>query len=209
MAADALINAVRSYMHAEELLEVHREHGESIEAAVRAVDECRESLQKQLPPHNRAAPTPGAFAHILVGVSEKGCESAALATARWLAGAAHSTIGLVHVLDMGSRLTLQVADFPTRSMIEVEYEASRSLLDQVRGELPDDLKVEQFVREGRPCEQIVALAGEWPADVIVLGTHGGGRLARFLHGSTVDWVIRHAKCPVLVVDKRAAQPASA
>jgi nucleotide-binding universal stress UspA family protein len=37
------------------------------------------------------------------------------------------------------------------------------------------------------------------ADLIVLATHGRGRVARFFLGSVADKVVRGATCPVLVV----------
>ena len=52
---------------------------------------------------------------------------------------------------------------------------------------------------GDPAEAIVELAGEWRADLIVLGSRGHGRLAGLLLGSVAQKVLTHAPCPVLVV----------
>jgi nucleotide-binding universal stress UspA family protein len=54
-------------------------------------------------------------------------------------------------------------------------------------------------REEQPAEEIVALAEELGAYVIVVGSRHRGRIRRALAGSVSDWVVRHARCSVLVV----------
>src|SRR5918999_1669842 len=54
-------------------------------------------------------------------------------------------------------------------------------------------------RIGRPDAEIVGLADELGAGLIVLGSRGLGPLRRALVGSVSDSVVRHAHCPVLVV----------
>ena len=54
-------------------------------------------------------------------------------------------------------------------------------------------------RLGRPDAEIVGLADELGAGLIVLGSRGLGPLRRALMGSVSDSVVRHAHCPVLVV----------
>jgi nucleotide-binding universal stress UspA family protein len=53
--------------------------------------------------------------------------------------------------------------------------------------------------KGDPAEEIIALAKDQTADLIVLGTRGHGRLAGLLIGSVAQKVLAHADCPVLVV----------
>lgn len=60
-------------------------------------------------------------------------------------------------------------------------------------------QVEMEVRLGTVHEEIVKLARERQADVIVVGMHGHGFLAHALAGSTAERVLHHAPCPVLVV----------
>jgi nucleotide-binding universal stress UspA family protein len=52
---------------------------------------------------------------------------------------------------------------------------------------------------GRPAAEIVALAEEIGAGLIVMGARGVGGIRRALTGSVSDSVLRHAHCPVLVV----------
>ncbi|NCY01489.1 MAG: universal stress protein [Planctomycetia bacterium] len=51
---------------------------------------------------------------------------------------------------------------------------------------------------GDPAGEIVRIAGEEAADMIVLGTHGRTGMTRMLMGSVAEAVVRRAPCPVLV-----------
>ena len=55
------------------------------------------------------------------------------------------------------------------------------------------------LREESPAEEIVALAEELGVGLIVVGSRDRGRIRRALAGSVSDWVVRHARCSVLVV----------
>lgn len=61
------------------------------------------------------------------------------------------------------------------------------------------LTVETVVREGDPRTQIVDAADEWPADLIVIGSHGRTGLTRLVLGSVAQSVVSHAHCSVEVV----------
>jgi nucleotide-binding universal stress UspA family protein len=56
---------------------------------------------------------------------------------------------------------------------------------------------------GRICDLVVAQARQWPADLIVIGTHGRRGVGRVLMGSDAEQVLRLAPVPVLLV--RAAE----
>jgi nucleotide-binding universal stress UspA family protein len=53
--------------------------------------------------------------------------------------------------------------------------------------------------EGDASSAILDAAAKWPADVILVGSHGRSGLNRFLLGSVSDRVVRHAPCSVQVV----------
>ena len=53
-----------------------------------------------------------------------------------------------------------------------------------------------------PKEIILQEGAAWPADWIVLGSHGSSGLSRFLIGSTSETVATHATCSVEVVRKK-------
>ena len=52
---------------------------------------------------------------------------------------------------------------------------------------------------GRVCDLVVAEAGSWPADMIVLGTHGRRGVGRMLMGSDAEAIVRSAPIPVLLI----------
>jgi nucleotide-binding universal stress UspA family protein len=58
---------------------------------------------------------------------------------------------------------------------------------------------EAHLRVGAAATEIVALAEDIEAGLIVMGSRGLGRIRRALMGSVSDGVVRHAHCPVLVV----------
>jgi nucleotide-binding universal stress UspA family protein len=60
-------------------------------------------------------------------------------------------------------------------------------------------EVREQVIQGKPSAEILRIAREEAADMIVLGTHGKGLLDQALFGSTAERVLRKAPCPVLTV----------
>jgi nucleotide-binding universal stress UspA family protein len=91
-------------------------------------------------------------------------------------------------------------DLSGRMQEDAEQEARRKLDEQVRQVGKTDGEVaEMHARVGRPDAEIVGLADELGAGLIVLGSRGLGTLRRALMGSVSDSVVRHAHCPVLVV----------
>lgn len=61
------------------------------------------------------------------------------------------------------------------------------------------IDVQFLVWTGDPAESILAAAASESADLVVVGSHGRGRLGRLLLGSVSEAVTRRAPCPVLVV----------
>lgn len=55
------------------------------------------------------------------------------------------------------------------------------------------------VEQGNAKSVILEQAGQWQADLIVLGSHGLRGLDRFLMGSVSEAVARHAPCSVEIV----------
>lgn len=81
-----------------------------------------------------------------------------------------------------------------------EGENLNKLADQVRHQGPN---VHAILKEGTPYLEILKTAGEIPADLIVLGTHGRTGLGHVLMGSVAERVVRKAACPVFTVRPKA------
>jgi nucleotide-binding universal stress UspA family protein len=58
---------------------------------------------------------------------------------------------------------------------------------------------EAHLRDGRPADEIAALAGELEAGLVVVGSRGAGPVKRLVAGSVSEGVVSLAPCPVLVV----------
>jgi hypothetical protein len=78
---------------------------------------------------------------------------------------------------------------------------SRELLDEQVNDVedPGGTVAGVHLREERPAEEIVALAEELGAYLMVVGSRGCGGRRSVLTGSVFDRVIRYACRPVLVV----------
>jgi nucleotide-binding universal stress UspA family protein len=83
---------------------------------------------------------------------------------------------------------------------EYKQQVQRSV-EKYTGKIFDDAGVNYtfFGLTGHVVEQIVELAEQEQADLIVMGSRGRGRFQRFLLGSVTDGVIHHAHCPVMIV----------
>ncbi|MGD1973899.1 MAG: universal stress protein [Desulfobacterales bacterium] len=83
--------------------------------------------------------------------------------------------------------------------------SAKNSLDDIRCEkLPAEMQVRIFVIHGKPAHEIVSLAAQEKADIIVIATQGESGWQRFVLGSVAERVVRHAECPVLTI--RAPNP---
>ena len=134
-----------------------------------------------------------------------GSEDARLAAdvALELAARLDSELHLTYVEPMPERHPAPArfrVDLPPGFVAGVEQEAEAKLADQVgrigegRGEV-----ARAHARVGSPSAEIVALAEELEAGLVVVGSRGLGGVRRALMGSVSDAVVRQAHCPVLVV----------
>jgi nucleotide-binding universal stress UspA family protein len=84
----------------------------------------------------------------------------------------------------------RISEQRSREVLEAEVEKLRSTGGTV---------AQAHLIEGRVAQEVVALAEEIGAGLIVMGSRGHGGIRRALMGSVSDSVVRHAHCPVLVV----------
>lgn len=109
---------------------------------------------------------------------------------------------LVRVVPASSAL----AEIAVRDVLSAE-EIDQAIQDEARQESEETLqklaaqgaKARLVVADGDPETEIVRVAHEAGASLIVMATHGRGALGRFTYGSVTDRVARTAKVPVLVV----------
>jgi len=78
-------------------------------------------------------------------------------------------------------------------------------LARENGVQADSVNIERFADRSSEC--IVEEAKKWPADLIVMGTHGRRGVSRMVMGSDAEIVLRSAPVPVLLV--RSPEPPTA
>lgn len=107
-------------------------------------------------------------------------------------------------------ILLHVAHLPVAHPIEESFgvdkitDAAQEALEEISEEIPAAVPRGILVRWGirGTVDAIISAAREFSADLVIIGTHGHGRLERLLIGSTAEKVVRLAPCPVLVVRKK-------
>lgn len=134
-----------------------------------------------------------------------GSEDARLAasTAIELANTTGSELHVVHVaslLAMSSEASYMASQLYDEAYEEAEREAQKLLDEQVRMiEEAEGRVAEAHLRIGRADEEILQLSEELGAGLVVVGSRGLSPIKRALIGSVSDSVVRHARCPVLLV----------
>jgi nucleotide-binding universal stress UspA family protein len=143
---------------------------------------------------------------IVVGVdfSEAGDEAFDEALAE-LAERPNAEIHLLTVLDhvggIGARRAARLAEaaFGTREAL-LDYADARALVFAKAHGTPVVGGIVPHVRIGAPADEIVRLATDVGADLVIVGT---GNRRHFLRGSVRERVLARARCPVLVARPKA------
>lgn len=111
---------------------------------------------------------------------------------------------------LGASLTLAYV-FPTTLPAELSHigiiieqrgraaEARQRLARFRERELPMNQPIDLVILEGGPAHEICTFARDAEMDLILTATHGHTGLKHLWLGSTVERIVRHAPCPVLVV----------
>jgi nucleotide-binding universal stress UspA family protein len=143
------------------------------------------------------------YSKILVPIDGSPTSRRGLIEAIKLAKDQQATLRVVHVLDElilgpGSEAVMYLGN-----TLEILRETGRQVLAEAEKlALDSGLKVESAILEimgGRAADSIVSEAGEWKADLIVLGTHGRRGAKRLVMGSDAEEIVRTAPVPVLLV----------
>jgi nucleotide-binding universal stress UspA family protein len=141
-----------------------------------------------------------------------GSEEAELATLRAV-DIAEKTDSELHVVHVGV-VPIFLQSYPgtlgyERKLYEQIEDTSRELLRKqtLRVKAVGGAVAGTHLRMGAVGLEIVALAEELGAGLIVMGSRGLGGVRRALMGSVSDSVVRHAHCPVLVVRQEKVQAA--
>jgi len=150
------------------------------------------------------------YAILLVPTDLSEPSLAAVRHAAVLARAFGSRVVLAYVMEDRLPAVFAGSGRAERDLVERHRERAGTTLAETAERLLPGVDVRCVVRAGVDWREIVALAREERAGLIVMGMHGHGFLVHALAGSTTERVLHHAPCPVLVVGqdqkpKRAAR----
>jgi nucleotide-binding universal stress UspA family protein len=151
------------------------------------------------------------FQTVVVAVDFSETSADTIEAALELARGQQDRVHLIHVVPDVLH-TLGVTEAPGIDWAEVQRTAVAQARDQVLALAAacrlDPRKVTIAVESGPAATEIVRYAEQNAASAIVLGSHGHGRVRRFMLGSVADRVLRQASCPVMLVPHRALRMTS-
>ena len=149
--------------------------------------------------------TTTAFTRVLCPTDFSDHSKAAVSYAAALAASYGARLHLLHVLTPFP-VVAPVADLPIDSRVwaSVDTQAREDLDAEARRIRHPGVEIETTVRQGDAVAETLRVAGQWHADLIVLGTHGRGGFERLVLGSVAEKVLRRAPCAVTTVPVEAA-----
>lgn len=152
----------------------------------------RQSDVEHRPPPQRPAPQSTGRRRILIACDGS---SPGLAIVRHVTGLQPDGVDaiVVTVLPHEARPTAA-----PRSQMDYEERMQRSTRPMLEVLRAAGIEARTVVAFGAPGEEIVRVADTEQADLVIVGRRGAG-LSRALLGSTSEYVLKHATCPVTVV----------
>jgi len=142
--------------------------------------------------------SPMSFRKIVIAVDDHAVAAHAAEIGSSLAQSLGAEVALIHVVDTSAGFGNQ-SGVPASFLLAEAEDQGKRLLAGYGERLKLHPPALEFLRVGKPSAEIVKAAKEWPADLIVIGSHGRRGLERALLGSVAEAVLRHSRCPVLIV----------
>jgi universal stress protein A len=112
----------------------------------------------------------------------------------------NAAIHLLNVVEDPLAAGMWSSEIYTQEIAELQINLVRDAEKRLRASVPADAgTITTEVRRGPAAKQILDAAGEWSADLIVMGTRGRTGIAHVVMGSVAEKVVRLAACPVLTL----------
>jgi nucleotide-binding universal stress UspA family protein len=154
-----------------------------------------------------AVPAPSVlFKRIICAVDFSDCSIHALHYAMSLAQEADAHLTVVHVIELPPDVSREGYDnvLPgPRNLREYIALAEENGQARFKDAIPESVRayctVDTVLATGKPYREILRVAEERHADLLVIGIHGRGVIERLLFGSTAQHLVRQATCPVLTL----------
>jgi nucleotide-binding universal stress UspA family protein len=116
---------------------------------------------------------------------------------------------LLHVLPRNAALAADASGMPYYDPTGAFNFAAHALEPHCALAHERDIACEALVREGNPAQQIGAVARQFQADRLLLGTRSRSKLGELLLGSVAEQVLRSVNLPVITVGPEAHLPVDA
>jgi nucleotide-binding universal stress UspA family protein len=146
------------------------------------------------------------YQHVLVPVDGSQISDLALREATRLISAATAELRILHVVEAVKPL-IDVELLNVEALRQAVHDAGLKILARAEA-VAREAGVAATTRlvEAPPSARIASVIAEearaWPADLIVIGTHGRRGVDRLLLGSVAEGVLRLASSPVLLIRSR-------
>ena len=150
------------------------------------------------------------YSHILVAVDGSPNSELALDHAIGLAKGLSAIMRVVHVVDMGWLPLGPELAIDVDALLKARRAAAVNILSAARASAQaTGVEAEtRLLETATPTQHIASVIAEeaasWPAELIVLGTHGRKGMERLLLGSVAEGVARLSSIPVLLIPQQAS-----
>ncbi|PPC94665.1 MAG: universal stress protein UspA [Methylotenera sp.] len=123
-----------------------------------------------------------------------------------LANDLHARLRFIHIIDTYVPTPISSLHISSEFADDMARKNAKNLLHEAINAAKDqgvDADSRMIESNGIPISSlIIDYANEWPADLIVIGTHGLSGIDRFVVGSEAETVVRHSTVPVLLVKSK-------
>ena len=141
--------------------------------------------------------------NILIALDGSECSKAAVDFVLSRPWRPDDTFVIVHVVEpMPADMGINYVPTCTSVCDNAIFEAAKSLTDDAKARLTEGLpghEVRCEVVSGMIKGEIIDLARTWPADLIVMGSHGRKGVSRLFLGSVAEEVLKDAPCTVEII----------
>jgi nucleotide-binding universal stress UspA family protein len=122
-------------------------------------------------------------------------------TAAGLADALHGRVVLLHVVQASRVPAAGITGIETmQAAVAADQEVATGRLARYEKRLRlDKIAVTTLLLRGAPAPLILEQIGKHRASFVVMGSHGHGTITGRLVGTTTEYILRRAQCPVIVV----------
>ena len=140
---------------------------------------------------------------ILVPVDFNPLSSAALEYAAQLAARTRAELIVIYAdtFEPPAEFTAVQTETIVASIAESRRRTAEELERYAHEHVPETIAMQTELREALPVAAILAAIDQHEPDLVVMGTHGRGALARLMLGSVTESVLAATTSPVLTIDR--------